>query len=97
MNRRLPTNRRFGRSLLILTLLLGLVSSSRAATVRCSMYENTLLNRLETLCDDGTRATSYWNNILERWETTVQPAPSTRQACTARVNPLTKAVEVQCR
>jgi uncharacterized membrane-anchored protein len=85
------------KTLIAFALLLGLASPSLAATVRCRTYENTLLNRLETLCDNGTRATSYWNTILERWDTTVQPAPSTRQACTARVNSLTKAVEVQCR
>jgi hypothetical protein len=85
------------RGLLILTLLLGLASSVLAGEVRCTTTQNMILNRLETLCDDGTRATSYWNTILERWDTTVQPAPSTRQACTARVNSLTKAVDVQCR
>ena len=85
------------RGLLILALRLGLASPGLAATVRCSTYENTILNRLETICDDGSRATSYWNATLERWDTTVQPAPGARQACTARVNSLTKAVEVQCR
>jgi hypothetical protein len=85
------------RVFLTTALLLGLVSIALAGEVRCTTTQNTLLNRLETLCDDGTRATSYWNTILERWETTVQPAPSSRQACMARVNPLTKAVEVQCR
>jgi hypothetical protein len=71
------------RGLLILALLLMLASAVLAGEVRCTTTQNTILNRLETLCDDGTRATSYWNTILERWETTVQPAPSTRQACTA--------------
>ena len=85
------------RSLTILALLLGLASPTLTSEVHCMTTENTILNRLETLCADGTRATSYWNATLERWETTVQPGPSTRQACTARVNPLTKAVEVRCR
>jgi hypothetical protein len=84
------------KTLIAFALLLGLVSSSLAATVRCRTYENTMLNRLETVCDDGTRATSYWNTILERWETAVQPGPSTRQSCQARVNPLTRQIEVRC-
>src|SRR5919198_3830976 len=92
LNLTVPTNRRFAHALFTLALLLGLASPGLTGEVRCTTSQNTILNRLETLCDDGTRATSYWNTILERWETTVQPAPSTRQACTARVNPLTNAV-----
>jgi hypothetical protein len=87
----------YTRGLFILVLLLGLVSSALAGEVRCTTTQNTILNRLETLCDDGTRATSYWNTILERWERTVQPAPGARQTCTARMNAVTKTVEVQCR
>jgi hypothetical protein len=63
--------------------------------VHCTIRENTVLNRLETLCDNGTRAISRWNAVLERWETTVTESP--RQACTAQVNPFTKQVEVRCR
>jgi hypothetical protein len=69
------------RVLLILASLLGLARPGLAGEIRCTTTQNTLLNRLETLCDDGTRATSYWNATLERWETTVQPGPSTRQSC----------------
>jgi hypothetical protein len=83
------------RGLLIPVLLLGLASSVLAGEVRCTTTENTILNRLETLCDDGTRATSSWNAILERWETTVQPGPRTWQSCQARVNPLTRQIEVR--
>jgi hypothetical protein len=96
VNQPFPTTRRFAHTLFTLALLLMLASPILAGEVRCTTTQNTILNRLDTLCDNGTRATSYWNAILERWDTTVQPAPSTRQACTARVNPLTNTVEVRC-
>jgi hypothetical protein len=91
------TTHRFAHAMFALVLLLGLANLGLAGEVRCTTTQNTILNRLETLCDNGTRATSYWNAALERWDTTVQPAPSTRQACTALVNPLTRVVEVRCR
>jgi hypothetical protein len=84
-------------SMCILALLLALASAALAGQVCCTTTEDTLLNRLVTVCSDGTRALSYWNELLQRWDTTVEPAPSARQGCTARVNPLTKAAEVRCR
>jgi len=29
------------------------------------------MGRLQTLCDDGTRAVSTWSPSLQRWDTTV--------------------------
>jgi hypothetical protein len=51
--------------------------------------------RLETPCDDGTRAVSTYNTTLERWDTTITASP--RQACTGQMNLRTKQVEVRCR
>ena len=45
--------------LLLAMILLGLVlwaSVTWAATTRCLTYEEKSLGRLQTLCDDGTRA-----------------------------------------
>jgi hypothetical protein len=83
------------KSLTALALWLTLVSLALAGTVRGTTTENTILNRLEALCDGGTRATSYWNATLQRWETTITESP--RKACTAQMNPITKQVEVRCR
>jgi len=84
-------------TLLTLALLLGLASTSLADTGRCTTTENTILNSLETICDDGSRAISRWDSLLQRWETIVQPAPGTKQSCQGRVNPLTRQIEVRCR
>jgi hypothetical protein len=58
-------------------------------------YEEKSLGRLQTLCDDGTRAVSRWNTVLDRWETMVSPPPG--QTCSGRLNPRTKQVEGRCR
>jgi hypothetical protein len=81
----------------LLTLLLGFVLTSPAwsATLRCTTYEEKTLNRLHTLCDDGTRAVSRYNTILERWETTITSSP--RTSCTARMHPQTRQVELHSR
>ena len=42
-----------------------------------------------------TRATSSWNRILERWETTIQPAPDARRSCTTRMHPQMQHVNVR--
>lgn len=42
----------------------------------CATRENKILGRLETECADGTRALSYWNEALRRWETSITPGPS---------------------
>jgi hypothetical protein len=57
-----------------LTVLLLLGSGvALAGSVRCTTYEEKTLNRLQTLCDDGTRAVSTYNRTLSRWESTVTP------------------------
>jgi hypothetical protein len=68
------------RPRLVLALLLALASPALAAPVRCTTYEEKTLGRLQTLCDDGTRAVSTYNRTLDRWDTTVTPPPG--QTCT---------------
>jgi hypothetical protein len=76
----LSTNRRFGHgTLLIMAVLLGLTSAVLAGQVRCQTCEEKTLNRLQSLCDDGTRAISHFNQTLQRWETTITENP--RKAC----------------
>jgi hypothetical protein len=84
-----------GKAMCIIALLLGFISPPLAGAVHCTTYEEKTLNRLQTICDDGTRAVSTYNRTLQRWDTIVTETP--RQACTARVNPVTKAVELRCR
>jgi hypothetical protein len=60
-----------------------------------SMYEERTLNRLQTLCDDGTRAVSTWSPTLQQWQTTISPPPG--KTCTGRMNSRTHQVEVHCR
>jgi hypothetical protein len=79
----------------LLALWFTLVSPTGGATVHCTTRENTILQRLETLCDDGTRAISRWNAVLERWETTITTSP--RRDCVGQMNPRTQQVEVRCR
>jgi hypothetical protein len=64
--------KRFAGTMLL--LILALASPALAGT-RCLTYEEQSLGRLQTLCDDGARATSTWNRTLERWETTLTPPP----------------------
>jgi hypothetical protein len=73
---------------------LALASPALAGTVRCSTYEEKTPNRLQTLCDDGTRAISTYKKTLDRWDTTITSDP--RKACTGRLNPRTQQVEVHC-
>jgi hypothetical protein len=64
-----------------LALLLGLASPALTIEVHCTTTQNTILNRLETLCNDGTRATPYWNEALQRWDTIISENP--RKTCAA--------------
>jgi hypothetical protein len=64
-----------------LLLLLLLASPAWAGNVRCQTHHEPTLNRLQTLCDDGTRSTLTWSPTLQRWETTVTPPPG--KACAA--------------
>jgi hypothetical protein len=58
-------------------------------------YQEKTLSRLQTLCDDGTRSTSTYYKILERWETTITPLPG--KTCKGRLNPKTLQWEGRCR
>jgi hypothetical protein len=51
---------------LIMALLLALATPALAATTRCTTYEEKTMQRLQTLCDDGTRAVSTYNKTLGR-------------------------------
>ena len=62
---------------LALAVLLVLGSGiTLARSVRCTTYEEKAMQRLQTLCSDGTRATSSWSSSLQAWQTTVTPPPS---------------------
>jgi hypothetical protein len=56
-----------------LLLRLALASPTLAGSTRCLTYEEKTMQRLQTLCDDGTRAVSTDNRTLERWDTVVTP------------------------
>lgn len=61
----------FALALLLVAFLL-LVRPAWAGAVRCTTYEEKTLGRLQTLCDDGTRATLYWSRTLDRWDPTTK-------------------------
>ena len=67
--------------------LLALASPALGAALTCTAYQGKTLGRLQTLCSDDTRATSYGNGTLKRWEATVRPAPGTRRSCTTPMHP----------
>jgi hypothetical protein len=75
-------------------VLLVLVRPALAAP-SCMTDEEKTLGRLQTLCDDGTRAVSTYNQTLSRWESTITPAPG--QTCTEQMNSKTWPVEGRCR
>jgi hypothetical protein len=58
----------------VVALLLALTSPALAGPT-CTTYEEKTLNRLHTLCSDGTRAVSIYNWTLERWDTTITGSP----------------------
>jgi hypothetical protein len=61
-----------------LVLVLLLVSVTSAGMVQtCTTYEEKSLQRLQTICSDGTRGVSLWNPTLQRWDTTVMPPAGT--------------------
>ena len=78
-----------------LAVLLALASPALAGPVRCQTYPEPTMGRLQTLCDDGTRATSTWSPTLGRWNTTVTPPPG--QTCQGRLNPTTRQWVGRCR
>jgi hypothetical protein len=78
---------------LLLVAFLLLVRPAWSAS-RCTTYEEKTLGRLQTLCNDGTRAVSRYSAVLGRWETTITVSPT--PACTGRIHPWTRQVEVRC-
>jgi hypothetical protein len=80
---------------LILASLLALASPALDGPVRCQTYPEPTMGRLQTLCDDGTRAVSTWSPTLGRWDTTVTPPPG--KTCQGRFNPTTHQWEGRCR
>jgi hypothetical protein len=91
------------RAIIALALLLGLTSPALAwaappitgAPVHCTTTYNQLLARWETVCEDGTRAITRPNALLDRDETTVMSGP--RRDCTGQRNAITQQVEVRRR
>jgi hypothetical protein len=79
---------------LIALVFLFLASPAWSAT-HCTTYEERTMGRLQTLCDDGTRAVSTYNRTLDRWDTTITASP--RKACMGRLNSTTRQVEGRCR
>jgi pheromone shutdown protein TraB len=76
-------------------VLLVLATPALAAPVRCQTHHKPTLNRLQTICDDGTRAVSTWSPTLQQWQTVVTPPPGL--TCTGEVNSKTQHVEGRCR
>ncbi len=73
---------------LILVLVLALVWAIPALAgpaMRCQTHHEPTLKRLQTLCDDGTRAVSTWGPTLQQWQTTITPEAG--KTCTGRLNP----------
>jgi hypothetical protein len=82
--------------LAVLCFLLALASPAWAATpTRCTTYEEKTLGRLQTLCDDGTRAVSTWSPMLPQGQATITTSP--RKPCTGPLNPHTQQVEGRSR
>jgi hypothetical protein len=48
----------------LLAVLLAVASPALAGPVRCLTYEEKTIGRLQTLCDDGTRAVSKPRQIF---------------------------------
>jgi hypothetical protein len=61
----------------------------------CTTTYDPLLARWETVCSDGARAITRYEQVLDRYETAVLSGP--RRDCTGRRNPATQQVEVHCR
>jgi hypothetical protein len=73
-------------AVLVLLLVRPAWSAPRGTT-----DEEQILGRLQTICDDGTRAVSTDHQTLDRWETTITASP--RQVCTGHLHPITRPVE----
>jgi hypothetical protein len=77
-----------------LAVVLLLLASPALAATRCTTYAEKTLGRLHTLCDDGTRGLSTYNQTLGRWDTTVTPPPG--RTCAGRVNSTSRQWEGRC-
>jgi hypothetical protein len=88
---------RLARWSLFALLGMTVANPTVAGTLQCTTYEEKTLQRWHTICDDGTRAVSRYNTVLDRWETTITTKPRGRRTCTARPNPYTNTVDVHCR
>jgi hypothetical protein len=74
---------------MVVMLMLALASSTLAGAVRWTTYEEKTLQRLHTVCSDGTRAVSTWNATLERWDTAVtSPTPPRRDTRPRAADPV---------
>jgi hypothetical protein len=58
---------------LMLVAFLLLVYPVWGATTHCTTHEEKTLGRLQTVCEDGTRAVSTYNKTLSRWQRTLTP------------------------
>jgi hypothetical protein len=76
-------------------LVLLLASPALAGPVRCQTDHEPTLNRLQTLCSDGTRAVSTWSPTLQQWTTTVTPPPG--KPDTGRYHPKARPWGGRCR
>jgi hypothetical protein len=83
------------RTILTALFIVALVNPALAGTGRCTTYYERTLDRWQTLCDDGTRAVSRYNKVLDRFETTITASP--RPDCRGHLNPRTQHVEIRCR
>ena len=77
------------------SILLALTTPAWAGPVRCTTDEEPALQRRQTVCSDGSRATSSWSPSLQHWQTTITPPPG--QTCTGRLDPRTHQWEGRCR
>ena len=77
-----------------LLLLLAIPALASDPVIRCQTYAERSMQRLQTVCSDGSRATSYWSPTLQTWQTTITP-PGKR--CNGQVHPRTRQWEGSCR
>jgi hypothetical protein len=84
------------KAIILPFFLVALASPALAGPMtRCTTYEEQTMGRLQTVCDDGTRAVSTWSPKLQQWQTTITESP--KQTCTGRLTPFTKQLELRCR
>jgi hypothetical protein len=57
------------------SVLIWALPLTAGVSVRCTTYKEKTLHRLHTVCDDGTRAVSTYNQLLDRWDTRMTVPP----------------------